>query len=189
VQGTAAGLLDGLRRELVAGQPVHVGETLETGRASRLRIVFEDTSAITLGAEARLVVQALERGTRQDAGRQWLGILAGTFRFVTGAIGQAEPNAVELRTPVATIGIRGTELFGGPLAAGMPPGELHYGVQLFAGEIAVITPYGTVTLDRPGQGTFLPMAGDRAPTTPALWGAAATREAAESVAFSQGGSE
>ena len=43
----------------------------------------------------------------------------------------------------------------------MPAGQPHYGFQIQEGAIEVITPQGSVTLDEPGEGTFLPLAGGR----------------------------
>ncbi len=54
-----------------------------------------------------------------------------------------------MSTPVADIGVRGTEFWGGPL-------DNKYGVLLLRGEVSVSNQAGSVKLAAPGQGTDIP---------------------------------
>ncbi len=186
IQGFAVEAAPGaLNYDLVAGGRVHEGGRIITGRGARLEIRFDDNSVITIGEKATVLLDEFRHRPAAPAnpGAQAIRLLRGTFRFVTGLIGQADRTRVRVRTPVATIGIRGTDFFGGPLETGMPPGQLHYGFMIIDGAIDVENIHGTVTLDEPEEGTFLPMDGGKAPTPPRKWGAAATSEAYESIAF------
>lgn len=179
--GSAERVAAGQATPLAVGSPVRVGDSVRTGPESRLEIRFGDDSMLTLGAAADIV---LDRFFYDPAApRQQLEVVKGIFRFVGGGIARQAPDWVRLRTPVGTIGIRGTEFVGGEFAVGMPPGQLHYGFQLQSGAIDVVTPAGTVVLDEPGEGTFLPIGRLAAPTPPSLWSPEATAEAVEALRF------
>ena len=185
VQGEASATLNGTVAALNTGSPIHENATVATGRDARLIVAFLDRSELTMGENGRIVIDSLvfspDQANRGYA--QALRVIDGTFRLLTGAIADADRGAVIVRTPVATIGIRGTDFFGGPLEAGMPPGQLHYGFLRIDGAIDVQTAQGIVTLDDPNEGTFLPMAGGAAPTPPAIWAQQALDEAFASIAF------
>lgn len=186
MQGTAIEQPPGLlSRDLGVGTPVHLNSEIRTGKDSRLEITFSDKSRMVLGEWAYIRLDSYRHGG-DDSRRnesQVIRIITGTFRFITGLIGKFRREKVRLETPVATIGIRGTDFFGGPLAAGMPPGEIHYGFMAIDGAINVSNSKGAVTLDEPNEGTFLPMAGGKAPTPPSAWKQPAIDEAFGSIEF------
>ena len=186
LQGSATQTMEGNAAPLTAGSSIFEDALIETGDGARIEIVFIDSSQITLGEKAKLVMDDLVYSfTANESGvvAQSFRILDGTFLFLSGAVARTDYDAVTLSTPVATIGIRGTGFFGGPLAAGMPPGEIHYGFMLTEGAIDVTSVEGTVTLDEVNEGTFLPMSGRAAPTPPTQWQQEAIDEAYASVAF------
>lgn len=187
LQGSASVIVAGASSQLSVGAGIPLGGTIETGPGARMIVIFDDASQLTLGAEARLVVDEMVydfKAQESGAVSQALTSLAGAFQFVSGAAARAKPEAITFRTPVATIGIRGTEFFGGSLAAGMPPGQTHYGFMILDGAISVDTPLGSVTLDDFQEGTFLPDAGGAAPTEPSTWSEEAIEQATAAVAFS-----
>jgi len=186
ILGNASETIDGEATALTAGSDVHAGSVIETGEDARLEIVFIDASQMTLGENARLTmdelvydVASVEEGTISQA----FEVFSGTFRYLSGAVARADLARVSVSTPVATIGIRGTDFFGGPLEAGMPPGQLHYGFMILDGAIEVSSEEGSVTLDDPEEGTFLPMDGQAAPTEPSIWQQEAIDEAFASIEF------
>jgi hypothetical protein len=183
LQGAAEETLGGLPRALEAGSAVHAGGTVATGSAARLEIVFIDASQITLGADARIRLDELVYSAAGGSVAQAFQALDGAFRFLTGGVGRQDPEAVRVTTPVATIGIRGTEFFGGPLRTGAPEGRLRYGFLLLDGAIEVDSPDGRVTLDEVNEGTFLPLAGGAPPTEPQTWSQQAIDEALTAIRF------
>jgi len=186
VQGEASASLNGTNAALTVGSPIQENAVVATGRQARLVVAFLDRSELTMGENGRIVIDSLvfspDASTNQRYA-QSLRVIDGTFRLLTGAIAKADRAAIVVRTPVATIGIRGTDFFGGPMEVGMPPGQLHYGFLRIDGAIDVQTAQGSVTLDDVNEGTFLPMAGGVAPTPPAIWSQRALDEAFASVAF------
>ena len=93
----------------------------------------------------------------------------------TGRIKELKPNAIQVATPIAVIGIRGTEFWGGPI-------DDTYGVLLLAGEVVVTNRAGSVTLAASGQGTDIASA-DEAPSPVQPWSDAKIARALASVAF------
>ena len=80
-----------------------------------------------------------------------------------------------MSTPVADIGVRGTEFWGGPI-------EGQYGVLLLGGKVTVSNQAGSVTLSAPGQGTDIPSPLD-APGAVKPWGTDKIARAVASVAL------
>lgn len=146
LKGMSTGVSEGTSRQLEAGAAVHLQEEVSTGVSARLEITFDDGTTLTLGEQARLVIDTY---VYKPAGSssQILVSAAGPFRFVTGAIGQLA-GTVSVQTPVALIGVRGTDFWGGPL-------DGRYGVFLLEGEIAVTNNAGQAVLDQSGQGVDL----------------------------------
>ena len=107
-QATAVGD-NGAIRPLAKGDSVFSGDIISTGPNSRLRLVFSDEGVIFLRPSTRFVIDSYKHtgNAQQDESR--FSLVKGGFRSVTGAIGQANHDKVKIETPVATIGIRGTD--------------------------------------------------------------------------------
>lgn len=174
------------KRSLVTGGSIMVDDAIKTGPKARMEIEFRDGSSLFLGEDAHIIVDDMvyvagaEKETVQS---QTIDVLRGVFRYVSGAIAHARYENVNFRTPVATIGIRGTNFVGGELQVGMAPGRPHYGFQIQEGAIEVLAPNGGVVLDEPGEGTFLPLTRLAAPTPVRQWTAEEAQEVEEALAF------
>ncbi len=115
-----------LRAAALRGQ-VRTGDVFVSGPQSQLQILLRDRSIFTLGSNARVTIDRFVIDTERTAGGASASVARGAFRFVSGR-GGARSGAV--RTPVASIGVRGTvvETVVGPDAlavldgeAGLPP--------------------------------------------------------------------
>ncbi len=95
---------------LDAGDAVFKGDVLQTGPDGTLEVEFEDGSKLKLSANARMVVDDLVYDPGADQGSALFSLVQGTFGFESGEIAKTGPDAIQIRTPVATIGIRGTVL-------------------------------------------------------------------------------
>ena len=172
--------------QLTAGSKIMDGDILRTGNGARMIVRFDDNSWLTMGENAEMIVDGLiytPAGSQPESGSQSLKFVEGVFRFVSGKIGKAIPANVALNTPVATIGIRGTEVIFGELTVGMPVGTPHYGFQIYEGAVDITSNLETVTLDEPGEGTFLPIGRDAAPTPVRQWTAEEAQEALDALKF------
>lgn len=84
------------------------GDEVKTGPKSGLQIKFTDGSIIALKANTRLQIAHYNYAPNGNSSRSFFALLEGGIRAISGAIGQKNPDQYRLKTPVATIGIRGT---------------------------------------------------------------------------------
>ncbi|MBO6518656.1 MAG: FecR domain-containing protein [Rhodospirillales bacterium] len=182
-KGNAISTRGGESVGLRVGSTIYVGDKIQTADGARLLVRFDDASTLQMGAAAVIDIDEMVYEAAGSANRQGLKFVEGVFRYVSGAIAKESFTQVAINTPVATIGIRGTDFVAGRLTVGMPPGTSHYGYQIRDGAIEVIAPGGSVTLDTPGEGTFLPFGRVAAPTPVRQWTAAEAQEADNLLAF------
>jgi len=159
----------------IVGTPVHMRDELRTGADARLRIIFRDDTVLTLGEQASVVIDRYVFDPDQGIGETVLQATKGAFRFATGRIKELSDRKIAVSTPVADIGIRGTEFWGGPLGA-------KYGVLLLDGEVIVSNQAGRVTLSASGQGTDIPSPLDP-PGPVKVWSAEKVARAVATVAL------
>jgi hypothetical protein len=95
---------------LVPGQEMKSGDRVRTGEGARAYLKLPEGSLVKLGASAQLVFQAppMEDSTYRAA----MDVLAGAFRFTTAAVQKLRKRDVSIRVGTATIGIRGTDVWG-----------------------------------------------------------------------------
>ena len=172
-RGDCVGVSEGTTRSLGAGLPVFLAEEISTGEAARLRITFDDGTVLTLGERARVVIDSFVY--QPDDGLEQLLLTAtGPFRLATAAL--VSPAAViNVATPAAVLGVRGTDYWGGPI-------DGRYGVLVLEGVVTVANDGGEVVLSNPGEGTNLDSF-DVAPGAVTNWPADKVQRALDSVSF------
>lgn len=168
----AGARLQGKARDLAVGAELHRDEQVWTARGGRVDIKFVDGSSVTLGENARLVLDEFVLPADGGTGSQVLRSITGALRFVGGAVDQA--GSTKIVTPIATMTVRGTEFFAGPI-------DGAYGVFVYHGAVEVATAAGSVTL-KDGEGTTLTK-NSIAPTPPKLWGAPKIARAEQLVGY------
>ncbi len=105
---SAVNTIDGSRRTLSKGDLVNSGERLETGKG-RLQIRFTDGSFVSLQPNTVFGLDNYSFSkTKPEEGSLLFNFLRGGMRTVSGAIGKINRANYKIKTPVATIGIRGT---------------------------------------------------------------------------------
>ncbi len=94
-------------RVLKNGSRVYVGDKLITGVDGFLRLKMIDKALLDLRCYTIMVIEdyALKAANRKSV----FNLLQGSLRKVTGEIGKWKEDVYELRTPVAGVGVRGTE--------------------------------------------------------------------------------
>ncbi|MEI7446368.1 MAG: FecR family protein, partial [Burkholderiales bacterium] len=87
--------------------PVRAGDRIRTGADGTVQLRFTDGALMSIqpGSDFRIEAYVFE----QAAQRGFFELLAGTVRAVSGRIGKRDRDDWRLRTPTATLGIRGTE--------------------------------------------------------------------------------
>ncbi|HEX3499649.1 MAG TPA: FecR domain-containing protein [Stellaceae bacterium] len=90
------------------GSAVRQNDTLETGADGALGLTFIDNTTLSMGAKSRITLTKVVFDPDQNDFAFATSIVKGTFMFVSGSIAKLAPQAVQITTPVNTIGIRGT---------------------------------------------------------------------------------
>jgi hypothetical protein len=90
------------------GQSFNVGDVLSTSSRSFAIVRLQDGSRFTLRPDTRFVVNDIT-ANRNSSASAVLELFKGGVRAVTGFISKFNKDGYKLKTPVATIGIRGTE--------------------------------------------------------------------------------
>jgi hypothetical protein len=123
---------DGLRQPLSVGLQVRNGDQLVTGANARLLLQSADGSSIKLGENATLTLNNLaQQRDHQPLFTALLSVARGAFRFTTDTLAKLKPREVQINIGKATIGIRGTDVWG-------KDGEDKGLVCLIEGHIAVV---------------------------------------------------
>lgn len=99
----------GNERALKSSANLFEGDTLTTGDRSYAVIVFKDKSRVSLQANSVFRIDELSFKQKEpEKASGFFSLLKGGLRAVSGLIGKFKPDAYQMRTSVATIGIRGT---------------------------------------------------------------------------------
>lgn len=91
-----------------AGMQLTTGDTLQTDKGGGAQVRFDDDSVFVLPGGSALKVDEYRRPRQGVDGRGLYSLLRGGFRTITGLIGRSRRDVYQVRTGVATIGIRGT---------------------------------------------------------------------------------
>jgi len=168
---------DGTRVTLKVGDPVFQGDELVTGGDGAVGIVFADETTFALGEDGRMLLDEMVYDPGAQDGQIGLTLLTGAMTFVSGAVAKVNPDAMQITTPVATIGIRGTagvlKVAGETLDAvmlpelagngeGVSPNQANNGGT--TGEFIITNNNGDViTINQPFQGVTSTPNGNSAP--------------------------
>jgi len=99
----------GSTRKLTRRSSIYRGDTLSTGERSLSQIRMKDGALLSLRPHTDIKIADYRYNGREDGNEQSiLELLKGGFRTITGIIGHKNKQNYQVRTSVATIGIRGT---------------------------------------------------------------------------------
>ena len=142
-------------------------DNVRTGNG-RLSVTFLDDSTVSLTERSSIVIDDFVFDPDPSRSRLALNMASGTARFLTGALGRINRENVAIRTPVATIAIRGTEFttheseIGETMVILLPDenGES-------SGEIVVTFMAGEVVMNEPWAATAVTVS-ESPPTPPVI---------------------
>ena len=117
---------------------------------SRAQILLADQTAINISQNAELVLTKFVYGGDEETVA--IKVSKGTFRFISGKVATSSPEKVNVETPVATIGVRGTEFIG-------QIDQAESLVALFNGKIQVANQSYTQEVSLPGFGVTIDSTG------------------------------
>jgi len=102
---------DKQKRSLEPGSPVFVHDQIFTYSDSNVEIKFKDETSFSQGEDANSALDDFVFSQAQDLPNLMFKLNKGVFRMVTGKIVKQNPDGFKRSTPLATIGIRGTQPF------------------------------------------------------------------------------
>jgi hypothetical protein len=109
VDGQAFALRADQRSALDVGTPIFVEDVVET-EAGSVGLTFQDGSRISIGPHSRVQFTEFQFSPTEGRLAFVIDFFRGTLLYVSGVIAKLAPGAVQLRTPVATVAVRGTRL-------------------------------------------------------------------------------
>lgn len=155
------------RRALFVPSPVFAEERVETVANGGLALLFADDTQFRVGPASLVTLDRFVFDPDAGLGAMALSLTKGTFRYISGKM---PGESVQLRTPSALIGIRGTDFFVTVLASGATLIHVVSGlvtVQALTGGAASTAVRGdAVTVNT--DGTMQTAAGVSPPSDPAL---------------------
>lgn len=108
VQGEATVTSRGQTIDAAVGQAVIVGAVLRTGAQGSMGVTLSDNTVLSFGPNSEFIVDEYAFEPAREELRLSARITRGTLNFISGVIAKLRPEAVELKTPTGTIGVRGT---------------------------------------------------------------------------------
>ena len=93
----------------VQNMKVITGDSIKTGSSSSVGLIFEDDTVVSLGPGSEMVIEAFLFNPADRELSFVARMFKGTFSFITGQIAKLAPQNVQLETPGATLGVRGTK--------------------------------------------------------------------------------
>src|SRR3990167_4669924 len=112
VKGTLKAIQhDKTERILQKNSPIYLKDTLVTDAKSKAQIVFTDRTLMTFRESTQFHITEYQYKPKEkgSVGKYIMNLLEGGFRTITGAIAKRNPSDYQINTPVATIGVRGTD--------------------------------------------------------------------------------
>ncbi len=148
VRGRARVIRAGEQLDAVTGMEIREGDSLQTYKKSRLKVLFSDDALIALGSNSKVVVtkhlfsaKAAQRVTR-------LRLVGGKLRALVQKLVSGNRADFQVRTSNAVAGVRGTEF---ALAAGDKDTQIF----TFSGTVEFSGSHGEKVLVAAGQGSRL----------------------------------
>lgn len=91
-----------------AGTPIQVGNLLKTGANGTMGITFKDNTVMSFGNNTELTVDEYLYAPTKGELKLAASMSKGALQYVSGVIAKLRPEAISVKTPLGTIGVRGT---------------------------------------------------------------------------------
>jgi hypothetical protein len=102
---TVTGALDSQSMVLKSGDEIFADQTVTTDAAGVGQFEFRDKTKLAIGPGSTVILDDFIYDPKGYGSKVVLDLTRGSFRFITG---KANHDAYEIKTPTATIGVRGT---------------------------------------------------------------------------------
>ena len=133
-------------------------DTIKTGKG-KVAIGFIDETRVDITQHSKLIIDEFVYDPNTKKGSLSLKSALGTVRYASGQIAKTSPTEVQIKTPTATIGVRGTDFsmtvdeLGSSTIILLPSCDTNG--NCFVGEISVESDAGMVIMNQAFQATFV----------------------------------
>jgi hypothetical protein len=110
VKENVTGVIDETPQLVTVGGDVFFNERLITTKTSSTILQFRDRSTLEVGPNATVIINRSVYNPVESVSEKTITVVAGAFRFVSGVA--AAKSQTDIRTPVGTLGIRGSIVIG-----------------------------------------------------------------------------
>lgn len=163
---TGSGMITRQQENITVAEaiPIEMEDYIVTARGI-VGITFDDDTQVRVGEHSELVIDDFVYDPNAGGGSLGLRVSFGTVQYASGLIASNSPDTVDIRTPSASIAVRGTAFsmtvneIGGSTIILLPNADGT------VGEIEVMSDMGAVILNQAFQATVV-SAGDNVPTRP-----------------------
>lgn len=107
-KGDAVVINAGQTIKAVVGTPLVAGSIIRTGAKASLGVTFKDNTVMSFGPDTELTIDEYLYAPNKGSLKLGASLSKGTLAYISGAIAKIKPDAVAVRTPTGTIGVRGT---------------------------------------------------------------------------------
>lgn len=170
VQGTAIEIKR--NKSVIAGKTnsgVESMDLVSVGSKSEVGITFNDNTKVKITENSRLVIDDFVFDPKKsDAGKLGMKVALGTVRYASGQVAKNNPQSVNIKTPTASIAVRGTDFamtvdeVGRSLVVLLPScddpkkiGSFQISGNCTVGAIDVMTDAGLVSLNTAYTATYV----------------------------------
>ena len=149
---------DGVDVESQEGLDVFSYNTVKTGKG-KVAIGFIDDTRVDITEHSKLIIDEFVYDPNTKTGSLSLKAALGTIRYASGQIAKTNPTNVQIKTPTATIGVRGTDFtmtvdeIGSSTIILLPSCDTNG--FCFVGEITVESDAGQIIMNTAFQATFV----------------------------------
>ena len=148
---------------------IEMNDVISTAKA-KAQVTFEDNTTVKLTEHSKVVIDDFVYDPKKGTGKLAINMAMGTARYASGQIAKNNPQQVAIKTPTASIAVRGTDFsttvdeLGRSLVILLPSCDSKGCV---TGAIEVRNDAGVVLLDVPYQATLVSST-NSPPTSPAV---------------------
>lgn len=124
---------------------------------SRTNITFKDDTKVEITEQSKLVIDNFVYDDTKKTGKLAIKMALGTIKYASGQIAKNDPQQINIETPTATIGVRGTDFSGTVdeigkstviLLPSCPAGWKNIDRDCKVGKIIITTDVGTIQLTK-----------------------------------------
>lgn len=143
--------------ESQTGSPIEMQDIVVTAK-SRAELTFEDKTRVKITEQSKLIIDDFVYDPKQHSGQLSIKVALGTAKYTSGQIAKTNPQNVNIKTPTASIAVRGTDFsmtvdeLGRSLVMLLPSCDKKACV---TGAIEVKTDAGSVYMDIAYQTTYV----------------------------------